>query len=217
MTMKPAFAEIDLSQLGFWERPLDERMAAFEVLRFLVVAGNETVRTSLSHALKLFTDFPERRRLLLKDFDARIAGAVEEIVRFSTPIIFQRRNVTQDYSLNGHAYHAGDKVLLFYASANRDETVFKDPDVFDITRAPNRHVGFGGPGPALLPRRQPGPPGDRHLAQGALYPHTGHSRRGRARPDGVRAQQWIQTSPLHIHPLNADERCPENPERHVNG
>jgi cytochrome P450 len=139
------------------ERLTTRELGSFFLL--LVVAGNETTRTSLSHALKLFTDFPDQRRLLLEDFDARIGGAVEEIVRYSTPVIFMRRNVTRDHEMNGHTYKAGDKVLLFYNSANRDEAVFADPDVFDITRAPNPHVGFGGPGPhfclgANLARRE---------------------------------------------------------------
>jgi len=139
------------------ERLTTRELGSFFLL--LVVAGNETTRTALSHALKLFTDFPEQRRLLLEDFDGRIGGAVEEIVRYSTPVIFMRRNVTRDHEMNGHTYKAGDKVLLFYNSANRDEAVFADPDVFDITRAPNPHVGFGGPGPhfclgANLARRE---------------------------------------------------------------
>jgi cytochrome P450 len=139
------------------ERLTTRELGSFFLL--LVVAGNETTRTSLSHALKLFTDFPDQRSLLLKDFDARIGGAVEEIVRYSTPVIFMRRNVTREYEMNGHTYKAGDKVLLFYNSANRDEAVFADPDTFDITRAPNPHVGFGGPGPhfclgANLARRE---------------------------------------------------------------
>jgi cytochrome P450 len=139
------------------ERLTTRELGSFFLL--LVVAGNETTRTSLSHALKLFTDFPDQRRLLLEDFDARIGGAVEEIVRYSTPVIFMRRNVTRDHEMNGHTYKAGDKVLLFYNSANRDEAVFADPDAFDITRTPNPHVGFGGPGPhfclgANLARRE---------------------------------------------------------------
>lgn len=139
------------------ERLTTRELGSFFLL--LVVAGNETTRTALSHALKLFTDFPEQKRLLLEDFDARIGGAVEEIVRYSTPVIFMRRNLTRDYEMNGHTYKAGDKVLLFYNSANRDEAVFADPDTFDITRAPNPHVGFGGPGPhfclgANLARRE---------------------------------------------------------------
>ncbi|MEO5873820.1 MAG: cytochrome P450 [Streptosporangiaceae bacterium] len=125
----------------------------------LVVAGNETTRTAIAHGLKLFTDHPEQRALLLEDFDGRIGGAVEEIVRYSSPVIFMRRNLTRDHVLNGRQFKAGDRVQLFYCSANRDETVFTDPDVFDITRSPNPHLGFGGPGPhfclgANLARRE---------------------------------------------------------------
>ncbi|WP_051300516.1 cytochrome P450 [Actinomadura rifamycini] len=125
----------------------------------LVVAGNETTRTAIAHGLELLTDNPAQRDLLLEDFDGRIGGAVEEIVRYSTPVICFRRNLTRDHEMNGHAFRAGDKVMLFYNSANRDETVFTDPDVFDITRSPNPHVGFGGPGPhfclgANLARRE---------------------------------------------------------------
>ncbi|MFC7109876.1 cytochrome P450 [Nonomuraea rubra] len=123
------------------------------------MAGNETTRTALAHGLKLLTDHPGQRELLLSDFDGRIGGAVEEIVRHSTPVIFMRRNVTRDHELNGHLFRAGDRVTLWYASANRDESVFTDPDAFDITRSPNPHVGFGGPGPhfclgANLARRE---------------------------------------------------------------
>ncbi|WP_395107170.1 cytochrome P450 [Actinomadura sp. SCN-SB] len=139
-----------------------EKLTAREFGTFfllLVVAGNETTRTAIAHGLKLFTDNPEQRELLLEDFDGRIAGAVEEIIRISTPVITFRRNLTQDYEMNGHTYRKGDKVLLFYNSANRDESVFTDPDTFDITRSPNPHVGFGGPGPhfclgANLARRE---------------------------------------------------------------
>ncbi|WP_197016374.1 cytochrome P450 [Actinomadura viridis] len=125
----------------------------------LVVAGNETTRTAIAHGLKLLTDNPGQRDLLLEDFDGRIAGAVEEIVRMSTPVICFRRNLTRDHEMNGHTYRKGDKVMLFYNSANRDESVFTDPDTFDITRSPNPHVGFGGPGPhfclgANLARRE---------------------------------------------------------------
>jgi cytochrome P450 len=125
----------------------------------LAVAGNETTRNALAHALKLFTDHPDQRALLMEDFDGRIAGAIEEVVRYASPVIFMRRNVTQDYEMNGHLYRKGDKVMLYYWAANRDETVFTDPDKFDITRSPNPHVGFGGPGPhfclgANLARRE---------------------------------------------------------------
>ncbi|PZG25169.1 cytochrome P450 [Spongiactinospora gelatinilytica] len=113
----------------------------------LLVAGNETARNTMAHGIKLLTDHPEQRELLTADFDGRIGGAIEEMVRHVSPIMQFRRTVTQDYDLRGLHLKPGDKVVLFYGSANRDETVFPDPDRFDITRKPNPHVGFGGPGP----------------------------------------------------------------------
>jgi methyl-branched lipid omega-hydroxylase len=144
-------ANIDGEQLTSAE------LASFFIL--LVVAGNETTRTALSHALMLLTEFPEQRALLLADIDGRIGGAVEEIVRHASPVLFMRRTLTRDYTMNGQDYREGDKAVLFYYSANRDEAVFSDPERFDITRAPNPHVGFGAPGPhfclgAHLARRE---------------------------------------------------------------
>ncbi|WP_344592026.1 cytochrome P450 [Actinomadura vinacea] len=125
----------------------------------LVVAGNETTRNALSHALALFTSHPGQRRLLLADLDQHLPDAVEEVVRHATPVNWMRRNVTRDVDLLGHSYRAGDRVVMFYVSANRDESVFADPYSFDITRSPNPHVGFGAPGPhfclgAHLARRE---------------------------------------------------------------
>ena len=144
-------ANIDGEQLTSAE------LASFFIL--LVVAGNETTRTALSHALVLFTAFPDQRALLLGDLEGRIEGAVEEIVRYSSPVTFMRRTLTQDYAMNGQAYHQGDKVVLYYYSANRDEEVFSDPERFDITRSPNPHIGYGAAGPhfclgAHLARRE---------------------------------------------------------------
>jgi methyl-branched lipid omega-hydroxylase len=144
-------ANIDGEQLTSAE------LASFFIL--LVVAGNETTRNALSHALMLFTEFPEQRALLLADLESRIGGAVEEIVRYASPVLFMRRTLTQDYTMNGQDYREGDKVVLFYYSANRDEAVFADPERFDITRSPNPHVGFGAAGPhyclgAHLARRE---------------------------------------------------------------
>ncbi|GLW06677.1 cytochrome P450 [Microtetraspora sp. NBRC 13810] len=113
----------------------------------LLVAGNETARNTMAHGVKLLTDNPAQRELLLSDFDAHIGGAIEEMVRYVSPIMQFRRTVTQDYDLRGLHLRPGDKVVLFYGAANRDETVFDEPDRFDITRKPNPHVGFGGPGP----------------------------------------------------------------------
>ncbi|MEV0349075.1 cytochrome P450 [Nonomuraea sp. NPDC050680] len=139
------------------ERLTSQELGSFFIL--LVVAGSETTRNAIAYGLKLFTDHPEQRRLLLDDFDGRVTKACDEIVRYATPVIQFRRTLTQDHEMNGMRYKKGDKVLLFYNSANRDETVFKDPDTFDITRDPNPHVGFGGPGPhfclgAHLARRE---------------------------------------------------------------
>jgi methyl-branched lipid omega-hydroxylase len=125
----------------------------------LVVAGNETTRTAISHALNLLTEYPDQRALLLADVEGRLPGAVEEIVRYATPVIWMRRSVTRDCTLNGNDYREGDKVVLFYWAANRDEAVFADPGRFDITRSPNPHVGFGAAGPhfclgAHLARRE---------------------------------------------------------------
>jgi methyl-branched lipid omega-hydroxylase len=139
------------------ERLTTAELASFFIL--LVVAGNETTRNAISHALWLLTEFPDQRALLLDAVQDRIGDAVEEIVRYSSPVIFMRRTLTRDHSMNGHDYAAGDKVLLVYWAANRDESVFPDPARFDITRHPNPHVGFGGPGPhfclgAHLARRE---------------------------------------------------------------
>jgi cytochrome P450 len=144
-------ANIDGEQLTSAE------LASFFIL--LVVAGNETTRNALSHALMLLTEFPDQRALLLADLEGRLEGAVEEIVRYASPVIFMRRTLTQDHTMNGQDYHAGDKAMLLYYSANRDEKVFADPERFDITRSPNPHLGFGGAGPhyclgAHLARRE---------------------------------------------------------------
>ncbi len=132
-------------------------LASFFIL--LVVAGNETTRNAISHALTLLTEFPGQRARLMEDFEGRVASAVEEIVRYASPVMFMRRTVTREYRMNGHDYHPGDKTVLFYGSANQDETVFADPARFDISRTPNPHVGFGAAGPhfclgAHLARRE---------------------------------------------------------------
>jgi methyl-branched lipid omega-hydroxylase len=146
-----ATANLDGEQLTTAE------LASFFIL--LVIAGSETTRTAISHALTLLTDHPDQRALLLADFDDRIGGAVEEIVRYVSPVIWMRRSVTRDIVMNGHQYYEGDKAVLFYWSANRDESVFAHADRFDITRSPNPHVGFGSAGPhfclgANLARRE---------------------------------------------------------------
>ncbi|WP_031087240.1 cytochrome P450 [Streptomyces sp. NRRL WC-3549] len=113
----------------------------------LLVAGVETTRNALAHGLYLLTAHPEQRALLESDFERYADGAVDEIVRHSTPIIQFRRTVRAEYALGGRVFVPGEKVMLLYASANRDASVFTGPDVFDITRSPNPHLGYGGGGP----------------------------------------------------------------------
>jgi len=125
----------------------------------LVVAGNETTRTAISHTLHLLTEHPDQRAIWMADVERVTPTAVEEVVRCATPVIWMRRTATRDTTLGGRPVGEGDKLLLFYNSANRDEAVFADPYAFDVLRSPNDHVGFGGPGPhhclgAHLARRE---------------------------------------------------------------
>jgi cytochrome P450 len=113
----------------------------------LLVAGVETTRNAITHGLRLLTTHPEQRAILTSDFDRYGDGFVDEVVRYASPIIQFRRTLARDYELDGHPLRAGEDVVLFYASANRDEEVFAHPNTFDITRSPNPHVGFGGGGP----------------------------------------------------------------------
>jgi cytochrome P450 len=132
-------------------------LASFFVL--LLTAGNETTRNAISHGLLALTEHPDQRRLWQADPAAVGTTGVDEIVRWATPVIWMRRTVTEDTVLSGETLRQGDKVLLFYNSANRDEAAFADPYRFDVRRSPNPHVGFGAAGPhfclgAHLARRE---------------------------------------------------------------
>ncbi len=139
------------------ERLTLQELGSFFIL--LVVAGNETTRNAISYGLRLLTTNPDQKARWLTDVDGLAPGAVEEIVRLASPVNYMRRKVTRDYVMNGHEYKKGEKVVMYYWSANRDVAVFDDPLRFDIGRNPNPHVGFGGPGPhfclgAHLARRE---------------------------------------------------------------
>ena len=123
----------------------DNEVASFFIL--LVVAGNETTRNAISHGLLALTRHPDQRALWQADPVGVAATGVDEIVRWGSPVIWMRRTVAGDTTLGDVDLHEGDRVILYYASANRDEDVFEDPYAFDVRRDPNPHLGFGAAGP----------------------------------------------------------------------
>jgi cytochrome P450 len=127
------------------QRLTDEEVAAFFVL--LCVAGNDTTRQTASHTVKALYDHPDQKALLVEDYDNRIGAALEEFVRWASPVLTFRRTAVADAEVGGQRIQAGDKVVMFYRSGNQDEAVFDHPERFDVTRTPNAHVGFGGGGP----------------------------------------------------------------------
>ncbi|WP_041302632.1 cytochrome P450 [Mycolicibacterium rhodesiae] len=126
-------------------RLTDEEIGAFLIL--LASAGNDTTKQSTTHAMMALAENPAQREWLMEDFENRISSAVEEFVRWSSPVLQFARFATEDTEINGAPVQAGDKVGLFYCSANRDEAAFAEPGVFDLSRSPNPHLGFGGGGP----------------------------------------------------------------------
>ncbi|SOB85353.1 cytochrome P450 [Streptomyces sp. 1331.2] len=117
--------------------------AEFETMFFLfAVAGNETVRNALPGGVLALLSHPEQYRLLCERPEL-VPSAVEEMLRYWPPVVDFRRTAAQDVELGGRLIRRGEKVVVYHASANRDETVFPDPDRFDVTRTPNDHVSFG--------------------------------------------------------------------------
>jgi methyl-branched lipid omega-hydroxylase len=112
----------------------------------LLIAGSETTRSAISDGLWAITEHPEAREVWLSDLDGVTPSAVEEIVRWATPVVWMRRTLAEQAKLGDQLLDPGEKVLMYYASANRDETVFEDPYRFDVRRSPNPHVGFGAGG-----------------------------------------------------------------------
>jgi cytochrome P450 len=140
-----------------------ERLTPTEFANFMILllsAGNETTRNAISHGIHLLTTHPEQRRILWDGFESYSWNAAEEIVRFETPISNMCRVLTEDVVIRGVPIAAGEKVALWYPSANRDAEVFPDADRFDVTRPTTpQQVGYGGGGPhfclgANLARRE---------------------------------------------------------------
>ncbi|NRQ48410.1 cytochrome P450 [Aeromicrobium stalagmiti] len=132
-------AEVDGVQLT------DEEIGSFFTL--LSIAGNDTTRNSISLTMKALLENPDQRDWLLEDFDGRITKAIEEFIRFATPVMTFRRTATQDTVLGGQQIKEGEWVAMVYSSGNRDAAVFDAPDELDLSRWPNPHLGFGGGGP----------------------------------------------------------------------
>jgi cholest-4-en-3-one 26-monooxygenase len=123
------------------EKLSDDEFGFFVVM--LAVAGNETTRNSITHGMMAFADHPDQWELFKKE---RPETAADEIVRWATPVTCFQRTALEDYELSGMQIKKGQRVVMFYRSANFDEDVFEDPYTFNILRDPNPHVGFGGTG-----------------------------------------------------------------------
>jgi len=124
----------------------DAELGMFFIL--LVVAGNETTRNATAHGMRALLEHRDQFDKLIADpSPERIERAVEEILRWASPILHFRRSATRDVELRGKTIKQGDWVVLWYVSANRDEEAFADPFAFDVDRTPNDHVTFGGGGP----------------------------------------------------------------------
>lgn len=127
--------------------PLSERDFHTNFL-LLVVAGNETTRHTISHTMRNLIAHPDQLALLQENPDL-IPWAVEEFLRFASPVYHFRRTATKDVEFGGKQIKAGQKVVPWFASGNRDTDIFDNPNVFDVTRNPNEHMTFGRGGPHL--------------------------------------------------------------------
>lgn len=133
-----ALAEIDGKPLT------DNEIASF--FRMLMIAGSESTRYTLAHGMLALTHYPDEREKWWNDYDNLAPSAIEEILRWTSPVLYMRRTLTQDFEMGGVAMEKGDKVTMWYNSANRDETKFADPWTFDIARGRQTNAGFGGGG-----------------------------------------------------------------------
>jgi cytochrome P450 len=133
-------AEVDGERLT--ERDLDNFFS------IMVIAGNETTRIAIAQGVLAFCEHPEQWQRLRAE-PGLLDSATEEVLRWTCPTHFMRRTAAADLEFGGASIRAGDKVVLWYVSGNRDEAEFDDPDSFDIARSPNRHLSFGRGGPHL--------------------------------------------------------------------
>ena len=115
----------------------------------LVNAGGDTTRNLVAAGVQMLFDHPDERARLQADLDTLLPTAVDEMLRCTSPVAHFRRTAMADTEIRGQVIAAGDKIMVFYGSGNRDEDVFTDPDRFDVARTPNPHMAFGGGGPHL--------------------------------------------------------------------
>jgi len=113
----------------------------------LIDAGGDTTRNLVGGGLVALFEHPDERRRLQADLDALLPTTVDEMLRWVSPVIYMRRTATEDCELAGTSIGTGDKVVMYYGSANRDERAFAEPERFDVGRSPNEHIAFGGGGP----------------------------------------------------------------------
>lgn len=125
----------------------DEEFQWFFLL--LVNAGGDTTRNLLAAGLQLLFDHPDQRTKLIGDLDGLLGSAVEEMLRYCSPVTHFKRTAMQDTVVGGQSIKTGERVVMFYGSANRDEDIFENADTFDVARHPNPHVAFGAGGPHL--------------------------------------------------------------------
>ncbi len=181
-------AEIDGRQLEDYE------ISSFFVM--LSGAANDTTGHAIAHSLLELQRNPDQKAWLLADFEGRIDTAVDELLRWRSPLVHFRRTATEDYELGGKTIKAGDKVVLWYDSGNHDSDVFSDPDRLDLSRKPNRHLSFGGGGVHYCLGQALGKRPATGCAARGLHPAAGHPhRRARGRP--------VQPSLNHMNKLPA--------------
>jgi methyl-branched lipid omega-hydroxylase len=180
-----------------------ERLTSAEIASFfilLVFAGVETSRNAISHGVLALTRYPEQRRHWWSDFSAVSRTAVEEIVRWASPVVYMRRTLTEDLRLGDTEMAAGDKVTMWYTSANRDEAKFDNPWMFDVRRHPNPHFGYGGGGVHFCLGANFGPPRDQRGFRGIAPPNPRYRGHRGTRAAGVAVRQRDQAAARQLDP-----------------
>ena len=179
----------------------DDEFGYFVIL--LAVAGNETTRNAITHGMNAFLDNPDQWELCKRE---RPATVVDEIIRWATPVHCFQRTALDDVEVGGVAVKKGQRVGLFYASANYDEDVFDDPYSFDITRDPNPHVAFGGHGAHYCIGANLARHGDQADVRRARRPRPdiSQARRAASAPHGLDQRHQGTPGPLRLGVLGRD-------------